>query len=168
MRLPLARRPSNARRAREVLDALERTGFVRIPGYGAAFSGLYRILEKRFELERDAFNVGNIDHVHRYILRRDVFLDEWTITRELLPPATPEVRDAYRARVAERVAAILGELREHSVAGFGDTNERSPIDGHWFDAETLELLEAEAHTAGLRYRVRPCPGLAFAWIDRLP
>jgi hypothetical protein len=167
MRVPVARRPSNAKRARDVLDELETTGFARIPGYGAAFSEVYRILEKRFELERDAFSVGNIDHVHRYILRRDVFLDEWTITRELLPPTTPEVREAHRARVAERVAAILGELREYGVAGFRDTSERSPIDGHWFDAETLELLEGEAQAGGMRYRFRPCPGLAFAWIDRV-
>lgn len=167
MRLPVTRRPSPAKRARDVIDALETTGFARVPGYGAAFSRVYRILEKRFELERDAFNVGNIDHVHRYVLRRDVFLDEWTITRELLQPATPEVREAYRAKVADRVAEILRELREYGVAGFGDTSERSPIDGHWFDAETFELLELEAQRMGLRYRVRPCPGFGFAWIDRI-
>src|SRR3978361_2016042 len=111
MRVRVARRPSDEKRARAVMHALQTAGFARIPGYGAAFSGVYRILAKRFELERDAFDVGNIDHVHRYILRRDVFLDEWTITRELLPPASSEVREGYRARLAERVAEILGELR---------------------------------------------------------
>jgi hypothetical protein len=167
MRVRVTPRPSPAKRARDAIHALETTGFARIPGDGAAFSRVHRILEKRFELERDAFNVGNIDHVHRYTLRRDLFLDEWTITRELLPPATPEVREAYRAKVADRVAEILRELREYGVAGFGDTSERSPIDGHWFDAETLELLEIEAHSTGLAYRARPCPGFSFTWIDRV-
>jgi hypothetical protein len=167
MCVPVTRRPSPAKRAHDAIHALQTTGFVRIPGDGAAFSLVYRILEKRFELERDAFHVGNVDHVHRYTLRRDLFVDEWTITRELLPPVTPEVREAYRAKVADRVAEILRELREYGVAGFGDTSERSPVDGHWFDSETCELLEIEAQRAGLSYRVKPCPGFSFAWIERV-
>jgi hypothetical protein len=154
-------------RARDAIRSLQETGFARIQGDGKAFSRVYRILEKRFELERDAFRVGNIDHVHRYTLRRDLFADEWLITRELLPPATPEVREAYRAKLAERVAEILRELREFGVAGFGDTSERSPIDGAWFDTETLELLEAEARRERLSYRADPCRGFDFAWIERL-
>jgi hypothetical protein len=167
MRLPVPRRPSPADRARDAIRSLQDTGFARVPGDGAAFSRIYRILEKRFELERDAFNVGNIDHVHQYTLRRDLFADEWTITRELLPPVTPEVREAYEAKLAGRVAEIVRELREYGVAGFGDTNERSPIDGSWFDTQTLELLAVEAGRAGLSYRVTPCRGFDFAWIDRV-
>ena len=167
MRIPVTRKPSPMERARDAIRSLQETGFARIQGDGKAFSRVYRILEKRFELERDAFRVGNIDHVHQYTLRRDLFADEWILTRELLPPATPEVREAYQAKLADRVAEIVRELREFGVAGFGDTSERSPVDGAWFDTETLELLEVEARSARLRYRVNPCRGYGFAWIDRL-
>jgi hypothetical protein len=167
MRMPLHVKPSVEERARDAMRALAEEGEARIPGDGAAFSRVYRILEKRFALEREAFHAGNVDHVHAYRLRRDLYADAWIITRELLPPVTPEVRDAYRAKVADRVSLILEELRSYGVAGFGDTRERSPIDGHWFDTETLYLLEVEAAREGLRYRVNPCQGFDFAWIDRL-
>jgi hypothetical protein len=168
IRVALPPRPSVDERAREAMRALREQGRVRIPGDGAAFSRVYRILETRFARERAAFHAGNVDHVHRYTLRRDLYADEWTITRELVPAVSAEVRDAYRARVADRVADMLDELRTYDVAGFGDTRDRSPVDGHWFDSETLELLEIEARKEGLRYRVNPCQGFDFAWIDRLP
>jgi hypothetical protein len=150
------------------MRALRERGQVRIPGNGASFSAVYRILEERFALERAAFHAGTVDQVHGYTLRRDLYADEWTITRELIPPVTDDARDAYRAKLADRVAEILHELRTYDTAGFGDTNERSPIDGNWFDSETLELLELEASKEGVRYRVNPCQGFSFAWIDRLP
>jgi hypothetical protein len=168
IRVALPSRPSAGERAREAMRALRAEGRVRIPGDGAAFSRVHRILEQQFALERAAFHAGDVDHVHRYTLRRNLYADEWVIARELVPAVSDEVREAYRARLADRVADILDELRTYDVAGFRDTRERSPIDGHWFDSETLELLEIEARRAGLRYRVNACQGLAFAWIDLLP
>jgi hypothetical protein len=168
IRLALPPRPSVEERARDALRALHEQGQARIPGDGAAFSRVYRILEEQFARERAAFHAGDVDHVHRYTLRRDLYVDEWTITRELLPAVSAELREEYRTRIADRVAGILHELRTFDVAGFGDTRERSPIDGNWFDSETLELLEIEARKAGLRCRLNPCQGFDFAWIDRLP
>ena len=60
------------------------------------------------------------------------------------------------------------QLRTYDVAGSATHARRCPVDGHWFDTETLELLEIEARKEGLRYRVNPCQGFDFAWIDRLP
>lgn len=167
MRLPVAPRPSAEDRAAAAMAALQERGFARIPGDGAAFSRVYRLLEERFARERDAYHAGAAERVHRYTLRRDLYADEWTITREELPPAAPEVCDAYRARVAARVCELVAELRAYGAAGFADTSERSPIDGHWFDRETLELLEHEARAQGLRYRIDPCKGFRFAWITRV-
>jgi hypothetical protein len=168
LRVALPPRPSVEERAHDALRALQEQGHARIPGDGAAFSRVYRILEEQFARERAAFHAGDADHVHRYTLRRDLYADEWTITRELLPAVSAEEHDAHRARVADRVAQILHELRTYDLAGFGDTRDRSPIDGDWFDSETLELLELEAREQGLRYRLNPCRGFGFAWIDRLP
>ena len=98
-------------------SALETTGFARIQGYGEAFSaGLSHPREAASSSSATPSTSATSTTSTTTSCGAISSLDEWTITRELLPPATPEVREAYRARVAERVAEILGELR-YGVAG---------------------------------------------------